>query len=271
MANTLYDNVVLESKINDILETKLNAQNFMTIDTDLQAEAGMKKRINAYTYEGNVEEVAKGAKNTLKGKVTFQGNDYEVKVKQQTVEIQDEDIMQDPLVVEVAMEGSAIEMVNDLNADFFTEIAKTTTQHEHTGDFSYDVVVDAIEKMNIEDETGLFLLVGNDLKAQIRKDEDFKASRLGEILYAGQIGDICGVPVSVSKKVPANTAFLATKEAVKCFVKKEAEVEQDRDIETRTNTFVTRKVGLVALVDSTKAVKINVTPGAVLASRAKSK
>lgn len=260
MANVLYDNIVLESQLNDILETKLNAQNFMTIDGDLQSQAGMKKRINVYTYEGTVEEVAKGAKNTERGKVTFAGKDYEVKVKQQVFDYADEDVMQDPLVVQVGVKGVATEMINDLNNDFFNEIAKTSTLHNVSGALSYDAIVDAIEKMNIEDEAGLFLIIGNDLKAQIRKDEDFKASRLGEILYNGQIGDICGVPVAVSKKVPANTAFLATKEAVKCFVKKSSEVEQVRDAETRTNTVVSRKVGLVALVDSTKAVKITVSP-----------
>ena len=64
----------------------------------------------------------------------------------------------------------------------------------------------------------------------------------------------------ISKKVPANTAYLATKEAVTCFVKKQNEVEQDRDKEKRINTVITRKVALVALTDATKAVKITVTP-----------
>ena len=168
--------------------------------------------------------------------------------------------MKDKNVIEVGVKGSAIEMVNDLNNDFFTEIAKTSTVHTHSGAFSYDVVVDAIEKMNIEDEAGLFLLIGTDLKAQVRKDSDFKASRLGEMLYNGQIGDICGVPVAVSKKVPKNTAYLATKEAVTCFVKKQNEVEQDRQKEKRINTVITRKVALVALTDATKAVKITVAP-----------
>lgn len=258
MAHKLYENIVLESQINDILETKLNAQNFMTLDNDLQSEAGMIKRVNTYTYEGNVEAVEMGQTVTERGKVTFNGKDYKVQVKQQVFDIHDEEIMQDPLVVQVAVQGSATEMVNDLNNDFFTEIAKTTTLHEAPV-MNYDVVVDAIEKMNVESEDGLFLLIGTDLKADIRKDEDFKASRLGEMLYNGQVGAICGVPVVVSKKVPAKTAFLATKEAVKCFVKKSSEVEQDRDKERRINTYITRKVALVALVDSTKAVKINIS------------
>lgn len=258
--NVVYDNFVLENKFKDILETKLDAIKFMTVDTDLQGVEGMKKTINTYTYDGAVEAVAEGATNTTRGKVTFADQDYDVKVKQQVFDYTDEQAMKDKNVVEVGIKGSAIEMVNDLNNDFFTEIARTSTLHTHTGALSYDVIVDAIEKMNIEDETGLFLLIGTDLKAQIRKDADFKASRLGEMLYHGQIGDICGVPVAVSKKVPENTAYLATKEAVTCFIKKQNEVEQDRQKEKRINTVITRKVALVALTDATKAVKITVTP-----------
>ena len=258
--NVVYDNFVLENKFKDILETKLDAIKFMTVDTDLQGVEGMKKTINTYTYEGAVEAVEEGAGNTERGKVTFVDQDYDVIVKQQVFDYTDEQAMKDRNVVEVGVKGSATEMVNDLNNDFFTEIAKTSTLHTHTGALSYDVIVDAIEKMNIEDETGLFLLIGTDLKAQIRKDPDFKASRLGEMLYHGQIGDICGVPVAVSKKVPENTAYLATKEAVTCFIKKQNEVEQDRQKEKRINTVITRKVALVALTDATKAVKITVTP-----------
>ena len=117
MAHKLYENIVLESQINDILETKLNAQNFMTIDNDLTHEAGMIKRINTYTYEGNVEKVAMGETVTERGKVTFAGKDYKVEVKQQVFDIHDEEIMQDPLVVQVAVQGAATEMVNDL--DYF--------------------------------------------------------------------------------------------------------------------------------------------------------
>ena len=258
--NIVYENFVLENKFKDILATKLDTVKFMTVDSDLQGVEGMKKTINTYTYEGAVEAVAEGQANTERGKVTFVGQEYDVIVKQQVFDYTDEQAMKDKNVVEVGVKGSATEMVNDLNNDFFTEIAKTTTLHSHSGAFNYDVVVDAIEKMNIEDEAGLFLLIGNDLKAQIRKDEDFKASRLGEMLYNGQIGDICGVPVAVSKKVPKNTAYLATKEAVTCFVKKQNEVEQDRQKEKRINTVITRKVALVALTDATKAVKITVTP-----------
>ena len=255
--NVILDRKVVEDRIKDILETSLDTVQLMTIDNDLQQGAGMVKHINTYEYQGAVEAVAEGAANTERGKVVVSEKEYRVQVKQQVFDYTDEQYMKDPKVVEVGAKGMSIEMKNDMNNDFFVEIAKTSTVHS-ASKFSYDVVVDAIEKMNLEDETGLFLLIGTDLKAVIRKDEDFKASRMGEMLYDGQIGAIAGVPVIVSKKVAKNTAFLATKEAVTLFNKKGIELEADRQKEKRINTEITRKVCLVALTDATKAVKITI-------------
>ena len=179
-----------------------------------------------------------------------------VKVKQEEFEYTDEQFMKDPMVLEAGLKGAATSMINDLNKDFFDEIAKTTTLSTYTDVIKYDDIVDAIAKMNLEDETGLFVLINPKQKAEIRKDADFKASRMGEIIHSGQIGDISGIPVAVSKKVPEDTVFVATKEAVTCFVKKEVEVEQDRIKNKRINSIIPRKVGLVALTDATKAVKI---------------
>lgn len=258
--NTVVDNEVIENKIADILNTGIDAVKLMTVDADLQENAGMKKTIYTYTYEGAVEAVAEGAANTEKGKVTFAEKEHVVAVKQQTFEYTDEQFMKDPMILEVGTKGAATEMLNDMNNDFFKAIATTSTVHSYTGALNYDTVVDAIEKMNVsEDESGLYLLIGNDAKAAIRKDPDFKAANQGEILFSGQIGNICGVPVIVSKKVPADTQYLGTPEAVKMFIKKASEVEFDRDKQKRINYIIPRKVVLVALVDDTKMVKMTKT------------
>ena len=259
MANTVYENFVLESRLSDLLNTKLNTRSLMTVDNSLTESAGMIKKINTYTYTGKVEKVGKGAKNTTRGAVSYTSKQYEVEVSQQVFDYFDEEFMQDPKVVEMGMNGAATLMVNDMNTKYFAELAKATLSHQiATGAaFSYDAVVDAIQLMNLEDESGLFLIIGNDLKAEVRKDADFKAARQGEILFNGQIGSICGVPVLVSKLVPEDTAYLATKEAVTLFTKKDSEVEQERDGEIRQNTVIMRKVNLVALTDATKVVKIS--------------
>ena len=46
MANTVYPNFVLESRLSDLLNTKLNTRSLMTIDDSLTESAGMIKKIN---------------------------------------------------------------------------------------------------------------------------------------------------------------------------------------------------------------------------------
>lgn len=258
MANTVYANEVLQAQLTSNLDTKLDAKGYMTIDNTLAENAGMIKKVNKYAYTGAVEKVAKGAANTIRGSLAVTSSNYTVEVYQQTFDYVDEDAMADSNVVDMSMQGATNEMSNEINDKFFAELAKATLSQTYVkgGAISYDTVVDAIALMNLEDESGLFLIIGNDLKSQIRKDADFKAKELGKILVDGAIGTISGVPVVVSKNVPAKGAYLATKAAVTCFVKKDSEVEQKREPETRTNTVIMRRVGLVALTDATKVVKI---------------
>ena len=83
MANTVYSNQVLESRLNDLLNTKLDVKGLMNIDYSLAEAAGTIKRINKYTYSGTVEELAKGNKNTVRGAISYETENYEVKVAQQ--------------------------------------------------------------------------------------------------------------------------------------------------------------------------------------------
>ena len=263
----LYDNEVLAVKLDEILETYLNAQNLMTIDNSLVEAAGMWKTINTYIYEGNVKEVGMGEGNEDSGVVKLEAINHEVKVFQQHFKYQDEEIMRDPRVLEVAIKGMAESMVNHLNKQFFDAIASLDSLEEEgamvqeVSKIGYEEVVDGLARFaNVkaanEDEAGLFLLISHTDRAELRKDPDFVSAQLGKILFDGQIGSIAGVPVIVSRKVPAGEAYLMTKEAVTCFVKKSSEVEQDREPNTRTNHIYGRKVNLVALTDATKIVKI---------------
>jgi hypothetical protein len=229
----------------------------MTLDNSLVEHAGMIKKINTYTYAGKIEKVGRTAKNSdnARGKVTVTTKPYNVEVNQQVFDYTDEDQMIDPNVVTVGLKGMAEVTVNDFTDAFFVEAAKATLTQQYpaaTG-ISYDIVVDAIAQMNLEDEAGLFLIIDPQQKAAIRKDPDFKGARLGEILFNGQVGTIGGIPVVVSKK--ATTPVLATKEAITLFTKKENEVEQSRSIEERINTVVARTVYICALTDATKIVK----------------
>lgn len=264
----LYANHVLEDMLNELLESNLNAMNLMTVNTELAGHAGMIKKVLVYNFQGQVEDVERGQGNAEAGLLTHGEKEYKVGTAQQMINYADEDVMTDPKVVEYQMQGAAKLMANHMNQKYMAELGKAQLIEDAEGKaLSYDLVVDALERMESNGAVvgalgeraaeGAFLLINPTQKAQIRKDADFKAAAQGEILFTGQVGTIAGLPVISSRLVPAGEAFVATKKAVTCFVKKESEVEQDRDINTRVNTVVMRKVNVVALTDESQVVKIS--------------
>ena len=256
MANTVYANKIIEAKAKDLLTTSVNTRSLMTVDNELAQSAGMTKTINVYTYSGTAEEVAAGAGNTSRGAISYDGIDYTVKTVQQVFDYTDEDFMKDNTIVDNMLKGANQVMVNKMTDYFTTECGKATLKAEFAkgGKISYDIIVDAIAKLNVEDESKCIVLIPNAWKADLRKDDDYKAARMGEVVYNGQVATIAGLPVVASKAI--NEAYVLTPEAVKLFLKKDVEVEQDRDKEKRINTVILRAFYIVALADATKICKI---------------
>lgn len=253
MANTVYDNKIIEAKAKDLLTTAINTRSLMTVDTSLAEEAGMTKTINVYTYTGTAEALDAGKGNTVRGAISFVGNDYKVQRVQANFDYTDEDFMKDNTVVDNGVAGATAILKNKMNADFFTECGKATLKV--TSALSYDAIVDAIAELNVEDESKVFVVIPNAWKAALRKDPDYVAARMGEVVYGGQVGTICGIPV-VATKALTNTAYVMTPEAVKLFIKKDISAEQERDADTCVNSVYIRSVYVCALTDATKICKI---------------
>jgi predicted glycosyltransferase len=184
MANTVFNNKIIEAKAQDLLTTAVNARSLMTVDNTLAQEAGMTKTINVYTYTGEAEEVGVGEGNTNRGSIAYVGKDYVVKYVQQTFDYQDEDFMKDNNIVDNMVKGASQVMVNKMTTDFVAELENATISHP-AATFGYDAIVDAISKLNLEDESKLYVVIPNAWKADLRKDEDYKAARLGEVVYNG--------------------------------------------------------------------------------------
>lgn len=252
MANTVFDNKIIEAKAKDLLSTAINTRSLMTVDTSLAEEAGMTKTINTYTYTGEAEALGAGEGNSTRGAISFVGADYKVKRVQANFDYADEDFMADNTIVDSGVAGATAILKNKMNADFFTECGKASLSV--TGPVSYDTIVDAIAKLNIEDESKVFVVIPTADKASLRKDPDYMAARMGEVVYTGQVGTVCGVPVVASNAT--NEAYVMTPDAVKLFMKKDIEAEQDRDKDTCVNSVYIRSVYVCALVDATKICKI---------------
>ena len=264
MANTVFNNKVIESKAKDILTTKINARTLMTIDNSLVGTAGMIKTINTYTYTGTAEEVAAGAGNTVRGSVAYVGNDYTVKMVQQAFDYLDEDYMKDDTIIDMGLRGATSVMANKMTSDFYAALATKSGATELVqgitfakgSALSYDIIVDGISALNIEDESEIFIVIPNAWKAALRKDADYKSAHMGDVIYNGQVGTVAGIPV-IATKALTDKAYVMTKEAVTLFMKKDVEVEQDRDADKRKNSIYLRDCYVCALTDATKAVKIS--------------
>lgn len=256
MANTIFPTKVIETKAKDLLTTAVNTRSLMTIDTELADTAGMTKTINVYTYSGTAEELEAGQGNTNRGTISYVGKDYTVKRVQQVFDYLDDDFHKDNTIVDNMLKGANQVMVNKMTADFIGECGKASLVH--TADvFGYDAIVDGIGKLNIEDESKLFVVIPNAWKADLRKDEDYVAARMGEVVYNGQVGTVAGLPV-IATGALTDKAYVMSAEAVKLFMKKDVEVEQDRDIEKKKNTVVLTTYYICALVDATKICAIDV-------------
>jgi hypothetical protein len=257
MAHQVYENFILSNKINDILTTALNINNYLTVDTSMTEGPGMKKKVNTYTSTGDVEALAMGAGNSKGIEVQFTTAEYDVLTYQGMFDFYDEQELSDPMVVDTGLQHVADRMINKFVALTIDEFEKATLKQE-ADEWSFDVVVDAIAQMNLEDEAGLFLLISPADKANFRKALKDDLSYSEGFVRTGYIGSVAGVPVVVSKAIPAGKGYLATKEAITLFIKKDTETEYNRVANNRHNEYFVRKFAVVALTDATKAVKITV-------------
>lgn len=260
MANQIFADVVIEKKFESVLNTKLDFQRFVTVDRDLAENSGMTKNVVVKSVTGNVQDLAMGVGNTQNVEVTSQTIPYTVGVTQGRFSYYDEEAMSDDSVVEAGLTGLAEKMVNDFTNKAVAAFAGATL--EQTGcTWIFDDVVDALAKLNLENESDLFMLIAPSVLAEFRKNLGTSLQYSEGFVRTGYIGSVCGIPVYVTKALDAvaqtAAAIIASKEAVTLFIKKGVEREPEREANTRKTTEYIRKVALVALTDDTKVIRLH--------------
>lgn len=261
MANTVYANKVIENKMADMLTTKLDMAQFFTTDYALTEAAGMVKEIHTYTASGNVERLNQGVGNTSVIEGSFTSAPYTVKVLQGKGVYYDEEAMKDPFIVDVIMRGMADKMVNQITSEAVTEFGEATLTQAcdfstTSNSYVFNAIVDAIGRLNVEQEEGFFILANPSAQAYLRKGLGQDLKYVEAFAKTGYIGSVVGLPLFITKAVPNSTMFIANREAVTNFIKRGVEVEQERDADTRANRLFIRQCNVVALTDATKVVKL---------------
>ena len=261
MAHTIYDNFYLSNEVEDQFNSHLDLQTFCTVDSTLEGQPGMIRKINVYKATDGTEKLAMGEGNTKSIEVSYTPEEYEILLAQNKFEYFDEQAMTDPMLVPVGTKHMGTDMFNTVNADIFAEFNKASLNVEATA-FNFDAFVDAQAKLNLENLEGvsIFGFVNPADMAAIRKALKDDLKYVESFSKNGYIGTVGGVNLYTKKDAEAGTIVIGTKDAVTLFVKKGTEIEQPTrsadDANIRKNTIISRKYYLAALTDATKAVKI---------------
>ena len=252
-----YQNYVLETLIEDQLNSKLDLLRFCTIDNSLVGVAGDKKVIRVYSATNATEKLAMGEGNTLNIEATFDDVEYVIQLAQNRFPYYDEELMKDPKVVETGMKHTAVDMVNTIQADVYAEFAKATLTVPNAT-FAFDNFVDAVALLNDENIEGkeIFAFVCPADMAAIRKALKDDLKYVEAYVRSGYVGTVAGINLYTKQDATPGVIYGGLKDAVTMFNKKGVEVEQERDANIRLNEVYSRKYYLAALTDATKCFKI---------------
>jgi len=260
MPNFVYGNKLVENKYNSVLVTDLQDSEFMTVDESLTNKAGEIVEIVTRSVSGNVENVAMGVGNTADVTVTGIKNPYKVVTKQGRFTYYDEEVNADPMTVDAGVKGLAEVARNAWVAEAFTEVGKAYSKNVASASIGFNDFADAVALFGEKDQD-LRALVHPETVATLRKNlkDDLKYSEA--FARTGYIGTCCGVPIKRTAAAPKGEVIIMQKDAVTLFVKKNTEIEQNREPNTRKNEIYTRKVAICALTNEAHVVRIAASAG----------
>jgi hypothetical protein len=278
----------IETQVKDTRNSALNYQNFVTVDTTLEANPGDTYHVDRIVPAGAAEIVAEGAGNKNKITTTTEQAEYTVATAQAWFQYTDERLRRTPESVAAGISKLGIELTNKMNLDIVGELAKSTTK-QTSKVLDFDAIVDAQNLLDLDTFTkigveegqnseqivadGTILLVGKVLRAAIRKACKDELKYVESFVRQGYIGTIAGTNVFYSKLMDDTAynskAFLFNKQAVTVFMKSSPEIESYQkgnraaaDANTRTNNVFARQTYVTALTDATKAAVITIGAGA---------
>ena len=267
MANTGYQNFFLSNTVEDQFNSHLDLQQFCTVDNGLEGTAGMKRIIHSYRATNGTEKLTVGQGNTKSIEVSYTPVEYVIALAQNRFVWRDEDAMTDPMIVPVGMKHAGTDIFNTVQADIYTEFAKTGIEVTATAP-NFEAFVDAGAALNIENLEGVtkFALVCPKDMGKIRKALKDELKYNEAYARSGYVGSVADIHIYTKADATEGEIIVATKDAVTIFNKKGVEVEQiaqgtrsETAANVRENTAFSRKYYVVALTDESKAVKIKLT------------
>ena len=265
---TKLENLINPEVMGDIISAELpKAIKFSPvakIDTTLEGRAGNTITVPKYEYIGDAEDVAEGV---AMGTVVLTATSQQATVKKvgKAVQLTDESVLSglgNPIDEAISQLKKSI--ASKIDNDILEALKGGDLQvGTGTANFSVKLVSDALDAF--EDE-GLderkFLFVNPKHLGVLRASDEFnRASDLGDkVLMTGAVGMIYGCEVIPTRKIEAEEGvynlILAKEGAVAIYLKKDVEVESDRDILSKTTTLSADEHYVAVLHDNSKVCRI---------------
>lgn len=263
MAHLIYNNFYLSNEIEDQFASRLNLQQFCTVDNSLVGTPGMIRKINVYTATDGTEKLEMTEGNTKSIEVSHTEREYKILLAQNRFQWYDEQEMTDPMLLQTGTRHMATDMFNTVNNDIFAEFNKATQAVTATApDFA--AFVDAAALLGLENLEGvsLFAFVAPADMAKVRKALKDDLKYVESFSRSGYVGTVAGINLFTKADATEGTIVGGTREAVTVFNKVGVEIERPTrsadDANVRLNTMFARKYYLAALTDETKAFKITI-------------
>jgi|SRR5690625_150334 len=258
----MVDPQVLAEMIREELEAKIRFSPLARMDNTLVGRPGSTVTVPKWKYIGDAEEVAEGAAIDLT-KLESETEDFTIKKAGKGVEITDEAVLSgygDP--IGEAGEQLMISIAQKVDNDVLAALDSTTLTYESAEGITFDAVDEAQGIFNDEDAEPMVLVANPRDVAKLRKsagNDWTRASDLGDnIIVSGAFGEVLGAQVIRSRKVEEGTAYLVKTGALAIYLKRDADVEDDRDIIHKTTVITADQHYGAHLYDESKAVKITI-------------
>lgn len=251
---------ILKDMISAQLENKIRFAPLARVDRTLVGQAGNTVTVPRFEYIGDAVDVAEGV---AMGTVVLTTSSQQATIKKagKAVEITDEAVLSgygDP--IGEAGNQLLLAIANKVDNDALEALATTTLISAGSGGLKLSGVEAAQELFNDEDTESMVLICSPKAASQLRKDatEAFtRASELGDkVIVKGAFGEVLGAQVIRSRKLNDNTAYLVKRGALAIYLKRNVDVESDRDILSKTTVISADEHYGVVLEDESKAVKL---------------
>lgn len=261
----MVDPQVLADMISAELEDAIRFAPLARIDRTLVGRPGSTITVPRFKYIGDAEDVAEGTPIDI-ALLETDTEDFTIKKAGKGVEITDEAVLSglgDP--IGEAGRQLLLSISNKVDNDVLTALETTTLEYTGGAEWGLDTISNAIDIFNDEDDEPMVLIMNPKDASKLRKavsgDWD-RASDLGDnVIVRGTYGGVLGAQVIRSRKLEEGTAYLVKQGALAIYMKRDVDIEDDRDILKKTTVITADQHYGAHLYDESKAIKITIVAG----------